>query len=188
MVLTSDLMNCLGDGIVIGANGITLDLNGHAVSGDGVPGISALTLGSGTTATAASQFEAAPSRRSIAAFSSMESRATVSVGSFRPRTADVASYSRMAPSATASMTRTHQATRTAAASSWTRRTATSWPATAQPTTTRESSWSTAPPTTWSPPTPSPETWEAARSRSRRKYKTDLRKPCLRESGWHQRSW
>jgi parallel beta-helix repeat protein len=35
--LTSDLVNCPNNGIVIGADNITLDLNGHTVSGDGTP-------------------------------------------------------------------------------------------------------------------------------------------------------
>jgi large repetitive protein len=35
--LDRDLINCPNDGIVIGADNITLDLNGHTVSGDGVP-------------------------------------------------------------------------------------------------------------------------------------------------------
>jgi large repetitive protein len=35
--LTSDVLNCPENGIVIGADGITLDLNGHTVSGDGPP-------------------------------------------------------------------------------------------------------------------------------------------------------
>jgi parallel beta-helix repeat protein len=34
--LDSDLIDCPGDGIVVGADGITLDLNGHTV--DGIPG------------------------------------------------------------------------------------------------------------------------------------------------------
>lgn len=34
--LTTDLLGCAGDGLVIGADGITLDLNGHLVSGDAV--------------------------------------------------------------------------------------------------------------------------------------------------------
>lgn len=33
--LKSDLIGCAGSGIVIGADGITLDLNGHTVEGDG---------------------------------------------------------------------------------------------------------------------------------------------------------
>lgn len=38
--LDSDLIDCLGDGIVIGAPNIELDLNGHTVDGDGAaPGI-----------------------------------------------------------------------------------------------------------------------------------------------------
>jgi len=35
--LDSDLTNCPSNGIVIGADNITLDLNGHTVGGDGVP-------------------------------------------------------------------------------------------------------------------------------------------------------
>jgi len=35
--LDSDLVNCPNNGIVIGANNITLDLNGHTVDGDGTP-------------------------------------------------------------------------------------------------------------------------------------------------------
>jgi parallel beta-helix repeat protein len=35
--LDSDLVDCPGDGIVIGADGITLDLNGHTIDGDGDP-------------------------------------------------------------------------------------------------------------------------------------------------------
>jgi parallel beta-helix repeat protein len=34
--LDSDLVDCTGDGIVIGADNITLDLNGHTVEGDGL--------------------------------------------------------------------------------------------------------------------------------------------------------
>jgi hypothetical protein len=33
--LDSDLLNCPGDGVVIGAAGITLDLNGHTIDGSG---------------------------------------------------------------------------------------------------------------------------------------------------------
>lgn len=35
--LSNDLIDCPGNGIVIGAENITLDLNGHTVDGDGVP-------------------------------------------------------------------------------------------------------------------------------------------------------
>ena len=35
--LDSDLVNCPNHGIVIGADGVTLDLNGHLVDGDGTP-------------------------------------------------------------------------------------------------------------------------------------------------------
>jgi hypothetical protein len=33
--LDSDLLDCRGDGTVIGADNITLDLNGHAIAGLG---------------------------------------------------------------------------------------------------------------------------------------------------------
>lgn len=33
--LTADLNNCPGNGVVIGASGITLDLGGHTIDGDG---------------------------------------------------------------------------------------------------------------------------------------------------------
>ena len=33
--LDSDLLNCPGDGVVIGADDVTLDLNGHVIDGDG---------------------------------------------------------------------------------------------------------------------------------------------------------
>ena len=36
--LHADLSNCPGDGLVIGADGITLDLNGHTIDGDAVSG------------------------------------------------------------------------------------------------------------------------------------------------------
>jgi parallel beta-helix repeat protein len=36
--LKNDLVNCAGNGIVIGADNITLDFNGHTVDGDGVVG------------------------------------------------------------------------------------------------------------------------------------------------------
>jgi parallel beta-helix repeat protein len=36
--LRADLTNCPGDGIVIGADNITLDLNGHTIDGDATPG------------------------------------------------------------------------------------------------------------------------------------------------------
>jgi parallel beta-helix repeat protein len=35
--LTSDLLNCADNGLVIGADDITLDLNGHTIDGNGVP-------------------------------------------------------------------------------------------------------------------------------------------------------
>ena len=36
--LEADLINCPGDGLVIGADDVTLDLNGHLIDGDGVRG------------------------------------------------------------------------------------------------------------------------------------------------------
>ena len=38
--MTSDLVNCPDNGIVIGADNITLDLNGHVIDGDGTPPLS----------------------------------------------------------------------------------------------------------------------------------------------------
>src|SRR5690242_13975220 len=35
--LSSDLVNCPDNGLVIGADNITLDLNGHVIDGDGTP-------------------------------------------------------------------------------------------------------------------------------------------------------
>ncbi len=35
--LTADVVNCAGNGLTVDADNITLDLNGHTVSGDGVP-------------------------------------------------------------------------------------------------------------------------------------------------------
>ena len=34
----ADLSNCPGDGLVIGADNVTLDLNGHTIDGDATPG------------------------------------------------------------------------------------------------------------------------------------------------------
>ena len=45
--LDSDLLDCPGSGIVIGADGITLDLNGHVVDGDGVAGNETSGCGAG---------------------------------------------------------------------------------------------------------------------------------------------
>jgi parallel beta-helix repeat protein len=36
-VLENDLLNCPGDGLVIGADNVTLDLNGHLIDGTGFP-------------------------------------------------------------------------------------------------------------------------------------------------------
>src|SRR5215212_8344473 len=35
--LYSDLLDCPGDGLVVAASHVTLDLNGHVIDGDGVP-------------------------------------------------------------------------------------------------------------------------------------------------------
>ena len=45
MTLHADLLGCAGDGLVIGADGITVNLNGHTVRGDRVPGASAPDAG-----------------------------------------------------------------------------------------------------------------------------------------------
>ena len=45
--LTSDLIDCAGDGIVIGASHVTLDLNGHKVDGDEDPAGTGNGLGVG---------------------------------------------------------------------------------------------------------------------------------------------
>jgi parallel beta-helix repeat protein len=37
--LHADLSNCPGDGLTIGADNITLDLNGHTIDGDAIPGV-----------------------------------------------------------------------------------------------------------------------------------------------------
>ena len=39
--LDSDLVNCPNNGIVIGADGITLDLAGHRIDGDAAPAVGA---------------------------------------------------------------------------------------------------------------------------------------------------
>ena len=52
--LTNDLLDCLGDGLVIGADGITLDLDGHTIVGTGVGygilnnGFDSVTITNGT--------------------------------------------------------------------------------------------------------------------------------------------
>src|SRR4051794_31925001 len=43
--LAADLTGCPGDGIVIGADGITLDLNGHSIGGDAAPGATGPDVG-----------------------------------------------------------------------------------------------------------------------------------------------
>jgi parallel beta-helix repeat protein len=43
--LRADLLNCPGDGLVIGVDNITLDLNHHTIDGDGVPGAAQLDRG-----------------------------------------------------------------------------------------------------------------------------------------------
>src|SRR5215211_9424438 len=35
--LHKDLVDCPNNGIIIGADGVTLDLNGHTIDGDGAP-------------------------------------------------------------------------------------------------------------------------------------------------------
>ena len=61
--LTSDLVDCPSNGIVIGADDITLDLNGHTVAGNGravsCPGTRSATSGWSTTATTESPCETA---------------------------------------------------------------------------------------------------------------------------------
>ncbi len=42
--LTKDLTNCPGDGLVIGADNLTLDLNGHTIDGDALPGGAGIRL------------------------------------------------------------------------------------------------------------------------------------------------
>ena len=37
-ILNANLLGCAGDGLVIAADGITVNLNGHTIGGDGVPG------------------------------------------------------------------------------------------------------------------------------------------------------
>ena len=54
--LDGDLIDCPNNGIVIGADNVTLDLNGHPVAGDGsrsrrAPEMDAATPGSSTSAT-----------------------------------------------------------------------------------------------------------------------------------------
>ena len=54
ITLTNDLVACAGDGLVIGAGGITVDLNGHLVQGTGLgvgvrnPGHHSVTIRNGT--------------------------------------------------------------------------------------------------------------------------------------------
>ena len=61
--LDSDLVNCPNNGIVIGAEDITLDLNGHRIDGDGTPAAGCrprrefCDIGCSTTATMASPCE-----------------------------------------------------------------------------------------------------------------------------------
>ena len=57
--LDNDLVDCPNNGIVIGADDVTLDLNGHTIDGDGgpvkrCPRRSSATSGWSTTATTAS--------------------------------------------------------------------------------------------------------------------------------------
>ena len=43
--LANDLTNCAGDGLIVGADGVTVDLNGHAIDGDGTPGATGPDVG-----------------------------------------------------------------------------------------------------------------------------------------------
>ena len=43
--LANDLTNCAGDGLIVGADGVTVDLNGHAIDGDGMPGATGPDVG-----------------------------------------------------------------------------------------------------------------------------------------------
>jgi parallel beta-helix repeat protein len=43
--LANDLTNCPGDGLVVAADDITLNLNGHTIDGDAVPGIADFDVG-----------------------------------------------------------------------------------------------------------------------------------------------
>jgi parallel beta-helix repeat protein len=43
--LDADLIDCPGDGLVIGADNVTLDLNGHTIDGDGIGSLSACDTG-----------------------------------------------------------------------------------------------------------------------------------------------
>ena len=65
--LHADLVNCTGDGIVIGVAGVTLDLNGHRIDGDAITGTAWTTSASGTMASRTSPSEAAPCRNSTSA-------------------------------------------------------------------------------------------------------------------------
>ena len=45
IVLSRDLTGCPGDGLVAGVDGITVDLGGHLISGDGAPGTTTVDAG-----------------------------------------------------------------------------------------------------------------------------------------------
>jgi hypothetical protein len=76
--LDSDLLNCPGDGIVIGADGVTLDLNGHSIKG--------LGAGSGVSATGRRNVEV--SRGAIRGFADAIAFSEVEGGAVRAIAAD----------------------------------------------------------------------------------------------------
>jgi parallel beta-helix repeat protein len=45
VTLSRDILGCTGDGLVVAADGITVDLNGHNISGDAVAGVGRLDTG-----------------------------------------------------------------------------------------------------------------------------------------------
>jgi parallel beta-helix repeat protein len=63
VVLTADLLNCPGDGLVVGASGITIDLNGHSIDGVGLgtgirnSGFDHTTVTNGGTTARVEQFD-----------------------------------------------------------------------------------------------------------------------------------
>ena len=49
IIVTNDLIDCPGNGLIIGANGITVDLDGHIIDGVGIEtGIANLGFNSAT--------------------------------------------------------------------------------------------------------------------------------------------
>lgn len=43
--LSADVTNCVGDGLIVAADDIVLDLNGHTVAGDGLPAVGGVDVG-----------------------------------------------------------------------------------------------------------------------------------------------